>query len=54
MLVDRIVKLWLLPRNANCPSGDLFQGEFGRGRDVKPEFLDKNLIGGLANLPSTI
>lgn len=54
MLMYGVVKIWLFPGQADLTGCDLLESYFRRRRDVQAQFLHQYVIGGLADLPSTI
>lgn len=54
VLMNRVMKVGLLPRNPYCASGDFFESNFGGRRDVQAKFFYQQIIGSLTDLPRTV
>ena len=54
MLMDRIVKIWLLPRYANLMGRHLLQSYLWRRWNIQTEFFHQDIVGRLTDLPGPI
>lgn len=52
--MDGIMKIRLFPSNVNLMSGDVFESELWRRRNIQAELFHQNFIRSLANLPGAV
>lgn len=54
VLMNRVMKFGLLPRNPYGASRDFFESNFRGRRDVQPKLFYQQIVGSLTDLPRTV